>query len=178
MKRAYRLRALDSLYDQLRSDDFDCREHALFQLAMLLRRSRDDAGQQAQPEYVNDSLPRALQRLRLSADEKRGAVERLAQVISERPQSRATAIWALGEVEAAFALAPAVACIAEIGSQLQNEAAIQACAALAGWLSAQESALAVVDLADMRALLRGWASTSDARLAKQAENLLAQLPAS
>ncbi|MYA94779.1 MAG: hypothetical protein F4Y30_15370 [Chloroflexi bacterium] len=43
MKRAYRLRALESLYADLRSDDFDHREHALFQLALLLRRNRNAA---------------------------------------------------------------------------------------------------------------------------------------
>lgn len=176
MKRAYRLRGLDSLYDQLRSDDFDRREHALFQLAMLLRRSRNDAGQQVQPDYVSDSLPRDLLRLRLSADEKYQAIGHLTQVIIEFPQSRATAIWALGEADAEFALESAVASIAEIGGQLQNEAAFQVCVALAGWLSADEAALAVLDLTDMRALLRGWAGTPDARLAKRALDLLAQLP--
>lgn len=176
MKRAYRLRGLASLYDQLRSDDFDRREHALFQLAMLLRHNRNDARQQVQPDYVSDSLPRDLLRLRLSTDEKQQAIGQLTRVISEYPQSRATAIWALGELEAEFALESAVASIAKIGGQLQNEAAFQACVALAGWLPANEAAFAVVDLTDMRALLRGWAGASDARLAKRAVDLLAQLP--
>ena len=176
MKRAHRLRALNSLYARLRSDDFDRREHALFQLALLMRRSRNDAGKQAQLDYVNDNLPRDLLRLRLSPDEKRGAAEQLTQVIVERPESRATAIWALGEIEAEFALEAAVSSIAEIGSQLQNEAAFQACLALARWLSTQESALVTVGLTDVRALLRGWAGTADARLAKRARQLLAQLP--
>ncbi|MCY4145469.1 MAG: hypothetical protein OXE95_09330 [Chloroflexi bacterium] len=177
MKRAYRLRALASLYDQLRSDDFDRREHALFQLAMLLRRSRDATSQPALPDYVNASLPRDLLRLRLSTQEMREAVDRLTQVMIERPQSRATAIWALGEVEAEFALASTLACIINIGGQLHNEAAFQACAALAGWLSAQEAALAGAELADLRALLMEWAGAADARLSQRADDLLAQLPA-
>ncbi len=176
MKRVYRLRALKSLYAHLRSDDFDQREHALFHLALLLRRSSNESGKQAQPDYVNDNLPRDLLRLRLSPDEKRGAAEQLTQVIIERPQSRATAIWALGELEAEFALEVAVASIAEIGNQLDNEAAFQACTALAGWLSTQELALAAVQLAELRALLTDWAGTADARLVKRAMELLAQLP--
>lgn len=176
MKHAHRLRALNSLYGHLRNDDFDRREHALFQLALLLRRSRNDAGKQAQPDYVSDNLPRDLLRLRLSPNEKRGAAEQLTQVIIECPESRATAIWALGELEAEFALEAAVSSIVEIGSQLDNEAAFQACMALAGWLSPQESAFAAVGLTDMRALLMGWAGTADARLAKRAKELLAQLP--
>ncbi|MCY4464191.1 MAG: hypothetical protein OXE46_01500 [Chloroflexi bacterium] len=176
MKRAYRLRALGSLYAKVDSDDFDRREHALFQLAMLLRRSRNDAGNHVQPDFVNDNLPRDLLRLRLSSDEKIQVVEQLTQVIMERPESRATAIWTLGEVEAAFALESAVASIVEVGRQLQNEAAFQACVALAGWLSEHESALVVLDLADMRALLRSWAGTSDARLVKRSKDLLEQLP--
>ena len=99
-------------------------------------------------------------------------------MISEFPQSRATAIWALSELEAEFALGSAVASIAKIGGQLQNEAAFQACVALAGWLPANEAAFAAVDQTDLRALLRGWAGASDARLAKRAVDLLAQLPSS
>lgn len=178
MKRANRLRGLASLHEQLRSDDFDIREHGLFQLAMLLRHNRHAAVAQAQPNFVSDSLPRDLLRLRLSADEKRQAIGQLTQVISDFPQSRATAIWALGELEAEFALEPAVTSIAKIGGQLQNEAAFQVCVALAGWLSANEATFAVVELSDMRALLRGWAASSDARLAKRAVELLAQLPSS
>lgn len=175
MKRAHRLRALDSVYDQLRSDDFDSREHALFQLALLLRRSHRDADNHAQPDYATDSLPRHLLRLRLTPDEKRGAGEQLTQVITKRPKSRATAIWTLGELEAEFALEAAVESIVKVGSQLESEAAVQACLALGGWLSADESALAPVDRAELRALLHGWAGRADGRLAKSAEDLLAQL---
>ena len=176
MKRAHRLRALQSLYDQMRSADFDRREHALFQLALLLRRSHRDADKHVQSDYVIDSLPRELLRLRLSPDEKRGTVEKLTQVIIERPESRATAIWSLGELEAEFALETAVEYIVKIGSQLESEAAVQACVALGGWLSAYESTYEIVDLAELRALLNTWADRADARLAKRAEDLLAQLP--
>ncbi len=177
MKRAYRLRALDALYVDLRSDDFDRREHALFQLALLLRRSHPAASHAGQPAYVDDNLPRDLLRLRLSTEEKRQAAEQLAQVIKARPPSRATAIWALGELEAAYALASLLACIAEIGEQLSTEAAYQACEALAGWLSMPGAALADESLADLRALLQGWAGSTVTRLAKRAQELLAQLSA-
>ncbi|MYE78067.1 MAG: hypothetical protein F4243_03545 [Chloroflexi bacterium] len=175
MKRAYRLRALESLYADLRSDDFDHREHALFQLALLLRRNRNAADIDKQPDYVVGNLPRDLLRLRLSAEEKRQAIEQLTRVIHAHPASRATAIWALGEAEAAFALEPLLGRIIELDNQLRNEAAFQTCVALARWLS--PPAAQGLNLAGLRVILKKWASSKDARLANAAGDLLAQLPA-
>ena len=64
MKKRYRDRALAELLDRLESRDFDRREHALFELAIMLRRANQQAGGD-DPLSAAD-LPRELSRIRLT----------------------------------------------------------------------------------------------------------------
>ena len=106
MKRAARRRAIVKLYAALKSRDFDAREHALFQLAMLFRLSHRDAAIRQREDYEIDSLPRELLRIRLYDKDKREASHEIGDMMGKYPDSRATAVWALTQLEAKYGVPP------------------------------------------------------------------------
>ena len=132
MKKAYRDRALAALAERLESGDFDRRESALFELAVLLRRvnrtTRDDDPLSAA------ELPRELSRIRLTPGEQRRIADRLIQLSVRRRESRASALWTLGAVAAEAGWEPTLNLLAGCSDQLEGEAAYQACSALRRWL--------------------------------------------
>lgn len=182
MKKRYRQRALSDLFSRLESSDFDEREHALFQIALLLQRSgRADAAGQL-PDVAAENLPRTLLRIRLEPEDQRQIVDGLSLMIAKRHESRATALWVLGEVSAEVAWEPALAILSACGSALDTEAASQACRALRRFLRSDavtdgraESGIAEHNIA---ALLRHWAAHRDERLASAAQALVMRLGAS
>ena len=174
MKRRYRESALNALFARLQSEDFDRREHALFQLALMLQRANADGSGRPQFESGSDSLPRDLQRIRLGMDEQHRIVERLSLLIAGRRESRATAFWTLGEVAAAAGWEPTLDLLNVCGRELDDEAAYQACRALRRWLESAAPAVSVNpggDISDLVALADGWAASDD-RLAREASALL------
>lgn len=176
MKRAYRERALSRLYAELQSDDFDAREYALFQLALMLKRAND--GTRAEDFAAGEQLPRDLRRIFLSPADQKQIVARLMKLMSRTAESRATAFWALGEVAAEFAFIPASAAIGEHGDQFSDEAALQACRALQTWLDSEDINKSLLDalLANEGACrsLRRWSRSADARLAKRAKAVISR----
>ena len=124
MKKAFRDRALRRLYSDLQSDDFDVRENALFELALMLRRANSEGTSSSATVLHIESLPRDLLRIRLSPFEQQQIVSRLSQMILQGAESRATAFWVLGEVGADFAFVPTLSVIQAIGEKLTDEAAI------------------------------------------------------
>ena len=170
MKKRYRDKALLGLFASLQSADFDERENALFQAALLLMLA-NPAASDALPADDQESLPRELRRLRLGAAEQQQIVDRLALVIARQPESRATAFWALGAASAHAGLASVVSLLHAWGAQLDDEAACQACRALWRWL-AEEGGQAGGQLADIGALLAAWAGSRDGRLRREARALL------
>jgi len=131
-------------------------------------------------ELSSDELPRELRRLRLSLAEQAQVGERLRTVILSRPESRATAFWALGEAPASIALGPTLELLLTVGEQLEDEAAYQACAALRAWLAPgpldETTAAEARAIWGLRPLLAGWAQAADARLAQAAKILVEILP--
>lgn len=180
MKRAYRERAMNRLYAELESADFDAREHALFQLALMLRRSKNRRPRADWTDYGSEHLSRELLRIRLSPADQERIVSHLAQMIATYSESRASAFWALSEVTAHLGFASVTSAIAEFGDQLNNEAAYQACRALLKWLELDEAAASHANelLADPVAsqVLRCWSRSTEVRLANiaNAVNKLAQ----
>lgn len=181
MKRHYRESALNALFARLQSEDFDRREHALFELALMLRRANSDGSASGRFEFDNDSLPRDLQRIRLGMDDQHRVVERLLLLIAGRRESRATAFWALSEVAAAAGWEPTLALLNVCGEELGDEAAYQACRALRRWLDSAAPSTASVnlefDISDLFALADGWAASADDRLAREASAVLELLKA-
>ncbi|MCY3781000.1 MAG: hypothetical protein OXG78_11870 [Chloroflexi bacterium] len=177
MKKRYRDRALNELLARLQSDDFDGREYALFQLALLLRRA--NRGSSDLPEVDGESLPRELQRLRLSAEEQRRIVDQLTLLIARRQASRATAFWTLNEFTADVGWTPALAALEEYGHQLNDEAALQACRALRRWLTSSlvsaEQANETIGATFVKSLIVKWAAADDNRLSKEARAVLDRL---
>ncbi len=175
MKRRYRESALNALFARLQSEDFDRREHALFQLALMLQRANADGSGGVRFESDNDSLSRDLQRIRLGMDEQHRIVERLSLLIAGRRESRATAFWTLGEVAAAAGWEPTLDLLSAYGRELGDEAAYQACRALRRWLATFEPETASynpgADISDLVALADGWAASDD-RLAREASALV------
>ncbi len=175
MKRAYRERALKRLFADLQSGDFDMREHAIFQLVQLLRRV--NAVDSSAADFADEEqLSRHLRRLRLSAADQRQVADRLAQMMSRHAASRASALWALGEVSADIGFGAVVAAIQAHGDKFSDEAAYQACRALEQWLrtgAGDTDAFARrLDAKGALALLKRWSRSKDARLAKSAFSVL------
>ena len=171
MKRAKRDRALSQLYADLKSGDLDVREFAMFQFALMLRRSVDRALSLDQIDE-DEHLTHDQLRIRLSSDDQAEVAYRLVRVAARYAESRATAFWALAEVASDGAFCPALSVIGDYGEQFNDEAAYQACRALRRWLE--------MDSRDRRLLkelkgcvgvwscLKRWSCSSDIRLAKNA----------
>lgn len=174
MKKVHRERALNELFARLQSADFDRREHALFQLALLLQRSNHVSSDA--PAMGSESLPRELTRIRLSPEEQRQVVDKLSLLVASRHESRPTAFWTLGEVAATSGWEPTLALLNSCGAQLDTEAAYQACRALRRWLDSGalsseqvESSIAAFDLV---ACLHTWSEKGDKRLSLAAKAVI------
>lgn len=187
MKKRRRLRIIEDLLAQMQSTDFDRREHALFQLGLMLERSnqRADAA-----DWTARALTRQQMRLMLSSGEQAQVAENLAQLALCSPESRASAIWTMGKVAADILLHPLLGLILTLGGQLTGEAAYQACRALGKCLehyleqsmedslkgnSERASASVRASLRDARLLstLKSWRSRGDRRLQQSAGEALA-----
>ncbi len=175
MKRAKRDRALSQLYADVESGDFDIREFAMFQLALMLRRSDGRAPSSEQIDE-DEHLTRDQLRIRLSSDDQAQVASHLLRVVSRHADSSATAFWALCEVASDVAFGPALSVIGDYGEQFNDEAAYQACRALRRWLE--------MDSRDRRLLkelkgddgvwscLKRWSCSGDIRLAKNANAII------
>lgn len=176
MKRAFRERAMSRLYADLESADFDVREYALFQLALMLRRSQRASLSADWTDYDSEHLSRDLLRIRLSPAEQQRIVGHLARMISSFAESRPSAFWALSEASAQVGLDTVASAIAELGDQLNDDAAYQACRALLKWLDLDDVAVKYASevLADpgILPMLRRWSRSSEVRLAKSANAVI------
>ena len=173
MKKAYRERALVALIDRLESDDFDRREHALFELAVMLRRANQRAAHDDPLSAAE--LPRELSRIHLTLEEQRMIADRLLQLAISRRESRASAVWALSEAAATAGWETVLRLLTACGDQLDGEAAVQACRALRMWVTSGqlsgETIWRTIALGNLRALLCTWSRADDARLSRAARDL-------
>lgn len=179
MKRRFRQKALNALFAQLQSEDFDRREHALFLLALLLRRANPNTSQGDLPEHDSESLPRELQRLRLDAQEQGQIADRLALLIRGRRESRMTAFWTMGKLAAEIGWAPTLTLLQFCGEQLDGEAATQVCRALRRWLELDAWSAPLLkgsDASEFANLIRVWAASDIEGLQREASAVLGLLP--
>ncbi len=176
MKKIQRERALGNLFAQLHSRDFDKRENALFQLALMLQRTQGGTSRPLVPDLYSENLTRELLRIRMTHAEQRQAVSVIAQVIVTFPDSRATAIWTSGELSVEIGLPFVLATVRNNGGQLSEEAAYQACHAIRRWLGsdalARTSVEEQLDVVDPLPSLRRWSTSADTRLAKTAQSVI------
>ncbi len=179
MKKRYRERALNVLFARLQSDDFDQREHALFQLAIVLRRSNSAGVTNDMPALDSENLPRELRRLRLGDEEQDQVLHQLMRVIARRDESRATALWTLGGVAPDIAWTPTLELLARRGAELNREEAYQVCRALRRWLSSSGQSLALGNASgadfDPIGLIRVWSASDCEDLGGAARNLLREI---
>ncbi len=179
MKKARRDRALAELLVRLESRDIDRREHALFELAVMLRRSSQRAG--GDDPLSGAELARDLARIRLTLDEQQEIVARLIKLAVSRRESRASVFWTLGEAAPVAGWEASLRLLNTCGDELEGEAAFQACRALQIWLESGELSDELVQrglaACNLRALLLRWARTSDKRLKRAAQGLSSSLPA-
>lgn len=175
MKKIRRERALAELYVGLSSRDFDKREYAIFQLALLLQRSQSGVAGRDAPDLYHENLSRDLLRIRMSPQEQREAAEALAQAIARFPESRSSALWTSSQLSAEIGLPFVLAIAREDGERLDVEAAYQVCRALAHWLADGGLTQEYIDerLDDIGRLrcVEGWSDSADARLAQAAGRL-------
>ena len=179
MKRARRERALGQLYSGLDGEDYDAREFAMFQLALLLRRANESLSSGDWTDQDVEHLSRDLLRVRLSKADMAGAVSRLARVAARHAGSRATALWAMGEAPAQFGLPGVLQVIHVYGEGLSEEAAFQVCRALRAWLEAGRLDNDPVRDALVEHSLLGWLTrwsrSADRRLASSADEVIRAL---
>lgn len=179
MKRAHRDRALERLYAEVESADYECREFAMLQLALLLRRQKRERVAGDWSERESQHLSRQLRRIQLSKVEEAQAVACLARVAARHADSHATVMWVMSQASAQIGFPAVLAAIRAHGNQLADEAAYQACRALQAWLAAEDLAKSEArawqsDL-DPVALLARWSASTDLRLAKSATAVIAEL---
>lgn len=163
-----------ALLSRLETRDFDRREHALFELAVLLRRANprpSDDGPLGAAE-----LPRKLSRIRLTLGEQRMIAERLLQLAISCRESRASAVWTMSKAAANEGWGPILRLLDACGDQLTGEAAFQTCRALQVWLSSgeisSEMARQTVALGRLPVLLGSWSRADDTRLSRAARDVL------
>ena len=179
MKKRYRDSALNGLFARLQSDDFDRREHALFQIALMLHRENRDQATQSMPDLGSENLPRELLRLRLSPVVQGLIVDSLSLLIAKRRESRASAFWTLSEVAAEIGWEPTLALLKSCAAMLDEEAAFQACHALRRWLETgaltTEQVSISVDAFDLVDILGVWTESSDERLRRAASMVMGRV---
>lgn len=173
MKKAHRERALAALLERLAARDFDRREHALFELAVMLRRTNQRAADDN--PLSSAELPRELSRIRLTLDEQGMIAERLLRLAISRRDSRASAVWSLSEAAANAGWEAILRLLGACGDQLSGEAAYQACRALRRWLSSGEISGAMVRRTiasgSLPAVLGSWCQAADTRLSRTARDV-------
>ena len=176
MKKKYRDQALNVLINELNDKDFDTREHALFQIGLLLERSNQGGSLTNVPDIYSDNLSRDLLRLTLSNKEQNRVIDSLSRLIAMDNESRPTAFWTLGKANGELAFAPLLALIKAVGNKLNNEAAYQACDSLCRWLQAgladDKNRSEQLKLQDPTAILNRWQESSDERLTASVETVL------
>ena len=179
MKRAYRDRALGQLYADMESADYDVREFAMLQLALLFRREKKELAAGDWTLQDSQHLSRHLRRIQLSRADQTRAVACLTRVAARYAGSRATVLWVLGEASAEIGFPAVVSLIVAHGDQLAEEAAYQACRALRGWLEASglDYSRTRESLAeyDPTFWLARWSASSNVRLAKSAKAVIGAL---
>ncbi len=178
MKKIYRQRALNKLYLELASGDFDLRENALFQLALMLQRANGLEASSDAPDLYSDNLSRDLLRIRLSTEDQRQIVEHLSRLASTHANSRATAFWSLGAASRDIGLESLLTLLCLLGDQIQGEGAYEACNALRRWLESDEletEQLKLLSDLDPIPHLQRWLASGDRRLANCAKLVIKML---
>ena len=170
MKQRYRQKSLDELLAKLRNKNYDEREYALFQLALILDRSNKLQNKDSFPDYYIENLPRELLRLRLTFLEQGELAKHLFRLILSGGDSRSTAIWTLGKVKGDIGLPMLLDLLQALGDRLDSEAAHQLCHALNHWLQSDigfdKLACTRVDMHRVLRVLEKWRSSGDQHLGK------------
>lgn len=179
MKKKYRDKALQAMFSELHDKDFDIREHAMFQLGLMLERSNQGDDLANVSDIYSDNLTRDMLRLQLSDSEQNQVIDNFSRVIVTYMDSRPTAYWAFGKVDGRLGFAPLLSLIQATGNQLNNEAAYQACVTLKRWMQEgvndDELVTEQLKLQDPTPLLERWLDSSDERLSTSADDVLDML---
>ncbi len=170
MKQKYRQKSLDELLAKLRNKNYDEREYALFQLALILDRSNNLQGKDSFPDYYIENLPRELLSLRLTFSEQDELAKHLLRLILSGEDSRSTAIWTLGKVKGDIGLPMLLDLLQALGDLVDNAAAHQLCHALNHWLESDigfnKLACTRVEMHHVLRVLKKWRSGTDQRVRK------------
>lgn len=179
MKRKHRKRALDELLSQLDDRDYDVREYALFQLALILERCNPQLDAGDLPDYYTGNLTRDLLRLRLSREEQSAVGARLAQLAACNRHSHSSSIWTLAKLNGEVGVPVLLGIVISAGEKFDNDSAVQACEALRNWLTPSEDAHAVpLDSEALPALLhvlRQWQERDNENLRRNSEKVICLL---
>ena len=172
MKSKRRKRALDQLYRDMRSIDFDRREYALFQLTAAVKSSHPiEGGLLFDSEEA--SLPRELRNVALTEAELRQAAAAVLELVRLRKEARASAFRVLTYMQRDYALDGTLDFLRGDGADLDTVAAHQVCQAAHCWLDEDDAApLDDNQTAELRAWLQAWTASVDYRLGEKAKVVL------
>ena len=182
MKQKHRHKTLDDLLARLRSGDFDTREYALFQTALLLELRNRSSDSARWPAYFAENLTRELMRLRLSDAEQARVAAAVSRLAETYPAHRATAIWTLSKAGAIAGLSSMAELLHYCGAQLESADALLACVGICAWLESpaeaglQDTNRSTID--SLRSTASDWSRRGDARLSSACGRLIALLKTS
>ncbi len=170
MKKKYRLKALDTLYQGTSSRDTDEREYAIFQMALVLEYSHTPS--EDAPDLYAENLDRHLHGLRLSADEERQLVDHLIRLSAEQKRGCASALWALSKANPSVSVGPLLALVSAQGPSMDDAVAYEAVRGLKAALKASGAELReTLLLNDPRPVIAQWATAKDDDLSAAAGKL-------
>jgi len=178
MKKSRRMTAFNQLLAEAQSRDFDEREFALLQIALVMEQS-NLVDHTRTPDIYADNLSRELLGLKLDAADQEQVVAQLVRMIAASSHNRETLYWALGKARADIGLPALLGLLKAQGKQLDDESAYQVVLALEGFIKemAVERRTEYIRMNDPAPLLKKWLKSSDDRLASIAGRLLERLQA-
>lgn len=165
------IEAWEALQREALSRDYDEQQFAAFQIGLIMERHNPRV--QQDDEVYEENLPRELQRLNLSDDRLRQAVDFLVAMVRSNQQTADTFLYALSRVRAELLLAPLLELMATDGASWSPDAAYHAAGALEQCLRT-----------DMRGMseklqqnspierLNDWQNSADELLAERARKAL------
>lgn len=178
MKKSRRMAAFNQLLSLAQSSDFDEREYALLQIALVMEQSNLEDHTHT-PDIYAGNLSRELLGLQLDRADQERVVSELVRLIVSSSKNRETLYWALGKTRPEIGLPALLSLLAAQGKQLDDETAYQAVLALDSFIKGMPEAdcLEQVSLNDPQPLLKQWAKSADERLARLAVRLVERFSA-
>jgi len=167
------MQAWEQLLFEAIDKDVDTREYAIFQMGLILERHYQpnlDA-----PDLYEENLSRELQRLTLSNDRQKDAIVYLLRVVTDKPASASSAMYAISRTDPNLSMPLIVDFVKENHKKMFSTVAQQIVATCRYALATKDDAL-VANVKSLKPFIKQWANDkSDEELSNRASALLKKL---